>query len=130
MIAALVIWKDAHAGTDGQHWKHIEELEDDGNYVVATAGLLLPPGRGGKKGHVSIASSLTNDGHVDYITHIPKRMVLHRVDLYELGEDYGEDWADESGTTVGDLLSQKGRRSWRRRRAGAIRSNPQDGTDD
>lgn len=115
MNVVLVLWHDAHAGNDGQ-WVHLDECEDDGAYLVATAGIILDRKRGGKKNHVSIASSLTNDGHVDYITHIPKRMVVYRCDLYELGDGDAEEWTNKERRSLVHRVSQANRTSWRRRR--------------
>jgi hypothetical protein len=75
-----VIWKDAHA--DAYGWTDLADLERDHEpYVVESVGLLLSPGKGQKRKHVSIAQSLTIDGHVDSVLHIPKRMVLEVVNL-------------------------------------------------
>lgn len=74
MRVVLVIWHDAHGDADS--WTDIDDLGDDGPCVVSSAGLLLKTGRGGKPGHVSIAQSITSDGSVDSVLHIPQAMVV------------------------------------------------------
>ncbi|MGA1037404.1 MAG: hypothetical protein ACO3VQ_06290 [Ilumatobacteraceae bacterium] len=115
MKVALVLWHDAHAGNDG-NWIHLDDCKDDEPYLVATAGIILDPKRGGKKNHVSVASSLTNDGHVDYITHIPKRMVVCKYELYELGDRDAEEWDNKERRSLVYRVPEEGGTSWRRRR--------------
>jgi len=76
-----ITWADAHA--DCVQWTGIEEIEDDGEFLVRTVGLLLV---GVKRGHISIAQSVDANGAVDSVLHIPKGMVrrveaLHRVSV-------------------------------------------------
>jgi len=80
MKPVKVIWKDAHSDADG--WTDLDDLERDHEpYIVQSVGLLLFPGRGQKRKHISLAQSLTIDGHVDSVLHIPKPMVLEVVNL-------------------------------------------------
>lgn len=76
-----ITWADAHA--DCAQWTGIEEIEDDGEFLVRSVGLLLV---GAKRGYVSIAQSLDPNDTVDSVLHIPKGMVrrveaLHRVSV-------------------------------------------------
>jgi len=73
LTPVIVTWADAHAGVD--HWMPLDELEDDGEYLVQSVGWLLPADDGGKQGHVTVAQSLTPDEHVDHVLHIPVSMV-------------------------------------------------------
>jgi len=68
-----VEWADAHAGEDS--WVHISDIEDIGEYVVTSVGLLLLPGDGGQTGHISLALSIGKDDCVDGIINIPFGMV-------------------------------------------------------
>lgn len=73
LSVVLVRWADAHAGVE--HWHSLEELEDDGEYIVQSVGWLIPVGDGGKDGHVTLVQSLTEDEQVDHVLHIPVAMV-------------------------------------------------------
>lgn len=73
LTAAVVRWADAHAGVE--HWTALEELDDDGEYIVESVGWLLPVDEGGKADHVTLVQSLTADDHVDHVLHIPVSMV-------------------------------------------------------
>jgi len=66
-----VRWADAHAGEG--HWSLLED-EDTGEHIVETVGLLIPPGEGGKKEHLTIAQSVSPDGFVDHVIFIPVSM--------------------------------------------------------
>lgn len=81
MNPVLVIWNDAHAGSTT--WEFLENLVDDGPYEVKSVGYLLTHKAGGKKNHVSIIQSWTNDGCVDSILHIPAKMVVRVIQLTE-----------------------------------------------
>ena len=70
-----ILWADAHAGN--QEWSPLEELDDHDEYLVESVGFLLPETAGGKKGHVSLAQSITPDGHVDHVLYVPAGMVRH-----------------------------------------------------
>ena len=80
MNPVLVIWHDAHAGTST--WENLRDLEDDGNYVVRSVGFLIDK-KHGKKKHISIAQSLSEDDCVDSVLHIPVAMVQQVINLIE-----------------------------------------------
>lgn len=80
-----VIWHDAHSDMEG--WTHVDEWDDDGAYVVHTAGWLMPTGQGGKRAHVSVAQSVSAHDAVDSVIHIPKAMVVACVVLREVEVD-------------------------------------------
>jgi hypothetical protein len=88
MKPVLIIWKDAHAATET--WTDIDDVEDNEPYIVNSVGIFLAIGAGGKKGHVSICQSFTQDRFVDAVLHIPKKMVIKVVDLSSEGEPNGE----------------------------------------
>lgn len=67
---AIVTWHDAHSGSET--WVHVDDLDDDGPYVVRSVGWLMD---GVKRGHVTICQSDTSCGHVDAVLHIPIKMV-------------------------------------------------------
>lgn len=81
MKYVCVIWHDAHAAAHG--WEAVEELRDNEPYVVRSVGMLLDKNQGAKRGHVSIAQSLSTDDHVDSVLHIPKKMVQKTITLTE-----------------------------------------------
>ena len=96
MNVAIIIWHDAHADMSGE-WKSLDTPDPDTDpYEVVSVGIVLDRKAGGKRGHVSVAQSLTRDGYVDYITHIPKGMVVERIDLYEIGVTDGQVHLDEA----------------------------------
>lgn len=78
-VMLLVVWADAHG--DGDGWTSLEEIDDDGEYLVRSVGFLLSVEHGGKDGHVTLAQSLTPDDMVDHLIHIPVGMVRQRVVL-------------------------------------------------
>lgn len=79
LTAVIVRWADAHAGTE--HWTPLEELDDDGEYIVSSVGWLLPVDEGGKADHVTVVQSVTADDHVDHVLHIPVSMVRTLVSI-------------------------------------------------
>lgn len=79
LTAVIVRWADAHAGTE--HWTPLEELDDDGEYIVSSVGWLLPVDEGGKADHVTVVQSVTVDDHVDHVLHIPVSMVRTLVSI-------------------------------------------------
>lgn len=81
MNYVCVIWHDAHAAAVG--WESVEELKDDEPYVVKSVGYQLTKDTGAKRGHVSLAQSLSTDLHVDSVIHIPKKMVQKIITLSE-----------------------------------------------
>jgi photosystem II stability/assembly factor-like uncharacterized protein len=70
----LVTWADAHADQEGS-WVHIPDIEDKGDYIVTSVGILLEPGDGGQTGHVSLAQTVAPDDYADHIVNIPNGMV-------------------------------------------------------
>lgn len=78
----LVTWADAHANDEGS-WVHIPDIEDKGDYIVQSVGILLEPGDGGQTGHVSLAQTVAPDEYADHIVNIPNGMVKN---LLVLGE--------------------------------------------
>lgn len=80
-------WADAHA--DCTEWTHLDEIEDDGEFLVRSVGFLLV---GAKRGYVSIAQSIDPNENVDSVLHVPKGMVrrleaLHRVSVIPVEPD-------------------------------------------
>ena len=73
LVFVVVEWHDAHVGTDG--WEARQDLEDDGPAVIQRAGFLLTPEQGGKKNHVSIVTTWSEDDMVHSVFHIPEQMV-------------------------------------------------------
>lgn len=71
MQAVLVIWHDAHSGSES--WINIKDLDND-PAVVETIGFILPTAEGGKPGHITIFQS-RNEDFLDHVLHIPQRMV-------------------------------------------------------
>ena len=66
----LVIWHDAHS-IDNDEWHDLDELEDDPCIVKSVGWLLSRP----NARHVCLGQSLTDDGAVDNVLFIPRRMV-------------------------------------------------------
>lgn len=69
----LVEWADAH--TAPHEWVHIEDVAEDGEYIVRSIGWVLPPNKGGKEHHITLCQSWTPEDMVDHIVHIPVAMV-------------------------------------------------------
>jgi len=65
----LIVWKDAHSE---QTWMHESEITAE-PYLVTTIGFRL---RKTKKGHTSLAQSITPDGNLDHVIHIPDEMIV------------------------------------------------------
>jgi hypothetical protein len=97
MKPVIVIWKDAHSDCEG--WADPNDT-DDGPYLIRTAGFQLEPGQGKKKGHVSIAQSISADNMIDSVLHIPKRMVVS-VSPLELQGAHDGKASDESRSIRG-----------------------------
>jgi hypothetical protein len=75
----LIIWHDAHAGTDT--WVNLDNYKDPDPYVVNSIGWLLDENLGGKPNHITIAQSWSDDDAVDSILHIPIAMVQQVITL-------------------------------------------------
>ena len=72
----LVVWRDAHAVTEG--WTHIEDL-DKQDCVVTSVGILLVDA---KPGYVVLAQSMIDGEHtVDHVLAIPVGMVISAVTI-------------------------------------------------
>ena len=128
MKVAIVIWHDAHADMSGE-WKSIDDHNDDEAYEVVTVGIVLDKKHGGKRGHVSVTQSLTRDRYVDYITHIPKAMVVEQFDLYEIGVQDGQVHIDAARGANRSRVPEARRRKRSRRSTGARRGRRQTRTD-
>lgn len=87
MRPVIVIWKDAHSDCEG--WAEPSDIDDE-PYLIRTVGFQLEPGAGKKKGHVSIAQSVSADNMIDSILHIPKRMVVSVTPLEIEGANDGK----------------------------------------
>jgi hypothetical protein len=61
LTPAMVVWHDAHVGTDG--WEDYVNLEDDGPCVVNSCGFLLPTDKGGKENHISMVATVPSGEH-------------------------------------------------------------------
>lgn len=68
----LMLWADAHAG-DG-HWATLDE-DETGEHIIETCGYLIREEDGGKASHFTIAQSVSPDGFVDHVIHIPQAMM-------------------------------------------------------
>jgi hypothetical protein len=73
LVFVVVEWHDAHVGTDG--WEARQDLVDDGPAIIESCGFLLTPEQGGKKNHVSIVTTWSEDDMVHSVFHIPEQMV-------------------------------------------------------
>lgn len=73
-LMVLIMWKDAHAD---ESWAHVDDIDDE-PYIVRSVGWRIP---NKKRGHVTLAQSLGDGGHVDHILHIPKGMIVSQVTL-------------------------------------------------
>ncbi len=67
-----IVWADAHCGDPG--WIELDHVEDDGEMLVTTVGFLIPPGEGGKEGHITLYQTYT-DGEGIHPFFIPIGMV-------------------------------------------------------
>jgi hypothetical protein len=81
MKLVLVIWHDAHSGSGT--WEYLNDLEDDGPYVVRSVGYLIDAKKHGKNKHTSIGQSLSEVDCLDSILHIPNAMVQKIITLIE-----------------------------------------------
>jgi len=129
MKVSIVIWHDAHADVSGE-WKSLDDNDDLDPYEVVSVGIVLDRKQGGKRGHVSVAQSLTRDRFVDYVTHIPNKMVVEQFDLYEIGVEDGQVNIDETRGKDRDRVSSARRRTRSRRGARTRRNRQQTRKDD
>lgn len=68
-----VTWRDAHSGVNT--WTQPSEIDPE-PCIVRTSGFLLSEADGGKPDHVTVFQSITPDGDVDHVLHIPVKMVV------------------------------------------------------
>ena len=73
LVPVSVVWHDAHVGIDS--WENRSDVKDDGPAVVHSCGFLLPTSMGGKKDHVSLVATWSEDDMVHSVFHIPLQMV-------------------------------------------------------
>lgn len=112
MKVGIVIWHDAHADS-AESWTSITPSTDDKPFEVVTVGIILDSKTGRKKGHVTVAQSLTQSEHVDHLIHIPKRMVVDIIELFEIGVSGETIELDTQRSTDRSRLSEKSRRTRR-----------------
>ena len=108
MKVALVRWHDAHADVTG--WGSLAGPHDRDPYQIVTFGILLDKKTGRKPGHVSVAQSLSQEGFIDSVLHVPKAMVVDVTELFEIGVEDGKISIDQTGRGDRGLLSSAGRR--------------------
>jgi len=109
MKVVAVRWHDTHADVSG--WVSLLGPHDKEPYEIVTIGIALDKKCGRKPGHVSIAQSLSQDGQVDSVLHVPKPMVKDVTELFEIGVDDGRINLDETGRDDRGLISSTRRRS-------------------
>ena len=71
MTAVLVIWHDAHSGSES--WINIKDLDTE-PAEVKSVGFMLAPADGGKPDHITLYQS-RNEDSLDHVLHIPVGMV-------------------------------------------------------
>ena len=72
MLLVRVTWADAHSSPHSS-WCDPDELREDvEEWLNDTVGYVVAPG---KPDHVTVAQSVTPDGSVDHVLHIPTGMV-------------------------------------------------------
>lgn len=71
-----VVWKDAHAA-EGV-WHTLDEVRAGDPYLVTSVGIKIK----GKKGHLTLVQTITEDRMCDHIIHILDEMI---VSVDELG---------------------------------------------
>lgn len=84
MKLVMVQWHDAHAETET--WIDLDTMGSEGPYVVRSAGWLLPK-RNTKAKHLTLALSVSADGYVDSVLHIPKKMIVEVTPLGEVADE-------------------------------------------
>jgi len=68
-----VTWRDAHSGTTT--WTQPTEIDPE-PCIVRTSGFLLAESEGGKPEHITVFQSITPDGDIDHVLHIPVKMIV------------------------------------------------------
>jgi len=80
VTAVLVIWHDAHSGSES--WINIKDLDTE-PAEVKSVGFMLAPADGGKPDHITLYQS-RNEDSLDHVLHIPVGMVKSVKMLMEL----------------------------------------------
>jgi len=80
VTAVLVIWHDAHSGSES--WINIKDLDNE-PAEVKSVGFMLAPADGGKPDHITLYQS-RNEDSLDHVLHIPVGMVKSVKLLMEL----------------------------------------------
>jgi len=80
VTAVLVIWHDAHSGSES--WINIKDLDSE-PAEVKSVGFMLAPADGGKPDHITLYQS-RNEDSLDHVLHIPVGMVKSVKMLMEL----------------------------------------------
>jgi len=94
MIPVVVVWKDAHSGSNS--WLQVDGYEDDGDCQILSMGFFC---ENLKNGHVALAQSVDPDNNVDSLLFIPEEMVQGIVVLN--GKGFPERDEDGSIDTTG-----------------------------
>ena len=67
-----ITWADTHSGGTG--WMPISGI-DQAEYVISSCGYILAVSDGGKKNHVTLYQSRSEDDDLDHVLHIPVAMI-------------------------------------------------------
>jgi hypothetical protein len=116
MKVGIVIWNDAHSD-EADSWLSISRRVDHSPFEVVTVGIILDSNSGKKRGHVSVAQSLTPSEYVDHVIHIPKAMIVEVIDLFDIEVTDETIKLDSKRSTNSGRLSTKSRTKRRTRRA-------------
>lgn len=108
MRVGVVIWHDAHSD-EADSWVSISRRVDHEPFEVVTVGIILDSKTGKKRGHVSVAQSLTPSEFVDHVIHIPKAMVVEVIELFDIKVKDEAIELDSNRSNTGSRLSAKGR---------------------
>ena len=129
MKVGVVIWNDAHSD-EADSWVSISRRVDHEPFEVVTVGIILDSKTGKKRGHVSVAQSLTPSEFVDHVIHIPKAMVVEVIELFDIKVKDEAIELDSNRSNNGSRLSTKGRSKRRTRRARTRANNHQTSEDE
>ena len=83
-VKVLVEWHDAHSNDTG--WVSRADLDDEGPAVIKSIGFLMTEEEGGKKDHVSIVQTWSEDDMLHFVFYIPVQMV-HRITILEVSSE-------------------------------------------
>ncbi len=97
-LKVLVEWHDAHSDDAG--WVSRSDLEDEGPAVIKSVGFLLTEADGGKKNHVSLVQTWSEDDMLHSVFYIPVQMV-YRITILEVSSELANGFVfpKESGTS-------------------------------